>query len=68
MVKLDGLFVGMGFDAVLAKLTEMQLNDEIFEIEDGYYILVGSPFSEFCEMYFDESGICESCEYGECSE
>lgn len=68
MMQLDGMFVGMTFDAVMTQLTEMGLADSIADVEEGYYIMVGSEYLYFCEMYFDEDGVCESCSFGECED
>lgn len=59
---VSGQFVGMSFEEVMTQLVEMGLDSAINmdDFEEGYYIYV-EAYGQFCEMYFDNNAICDSC-------
>jgi len=64
---VSGQFIGMSFEDVMAQLVEMDLGSAIDmdELEQDDYILVQGQFGDYCEMYFDEDGVCDYCVVGE---
>lgn len=59
---VSGQFLGMSFEDVMAQLVEKGLESAIDmdELEQDYYIFV-QGLGEYCEMYFDEDGVCDYC-------
>ena len=67
----DGEFVGMDFENVLAELAEREIVSTIVEEPEEDYlgnITVGSLYSDYYEIEFNELGICDCCYHGTCEE
>ena len=67
----DGEFVGMDFENILAELAEREIVPTIVEEPEEDYlgnITVGSLYSDYYEIEFNELGICDCCYYGTCEE
>ena len=67
----DGEFVGMDFEDVLAELAEREIVPTIVEEPEEDYlgnITVGSLYSDYYEIEFNELGICDCCYHGTCEE
>lgn len=67
----DGEFVGMYFDDVLTALEEREIvPTTVEEPEEGYLgvIVVGSVYSDYYMIDFDEKSICDCCYHGACEE
>ena len=67
----DGEFVGMGFEEVLAVLEEREIVPSTVDYPEEDYlggITIGSVYSDYYEIEFDEEGVCDCCYHGECEE
>ena len=67
----DGEFVGMNFEDVLTELAEREIVPTIVEEPEEDYlgnITVGSVYSDYYVIEFNELGICDCCYHGTCEE
>lgn len=56
----NGMFVGMGFDEIVAKLAEMGIEFESEHDEESVsYIFVGDYYGEHYSIEFDEKDVCD---------
>ena len=67
----DGEFIGMDFEDVLVELAERGIAPTVVEEPEEDYcacILIGSVYSEYYMVEFDEMSICDCCYHGTCEE
>ena len=71
---VNGMFVGMTFDKVMARLTEMGFTEDDFcacyEGDEDEYpsITIGSYFNRYFNLDFDDDDRVECSYFGECED
>ena len=71
---VNGMFVGMSSEEVIAQLEAMGLMEELFEgySEEDFRaygeVFLGDCYADFYGIWFDKNGVCMDCRGNYCEE